>query len=87
MLLKRTGWLVNHKRVERIRREDNLLCVAKRRSSGDDGFAASVPAVSEPGADGGADDGQSALGGRHYLCSTGRSSSIWRWFWMPSVGG
>jgi len=30
VLLKRSGWPVNHKRVERIRREDNLLCVAKR---------------------------------------------------------
>jgi len=30
VLLKRSGWAVNHKRVERIRREDNLLCVAKR---------------------------------------------------------
>lgn len=30
VLLKRAGWRVNHKRVERIRREDNLLCVPKR---------------------------------------------------------
>jgi len=30
VLLKREGWAVNHKRVARIRREDNLLCVAKR---------------------------------------------------------
>ena len=30
VLLKRSGWPVNHKRVERIRREDNLLCVPKR---------------------------------------------------------
>ena len=30
VLLKRSGWAVNHKRVERIRREDNLLCVPKR---------------------------------------------------------
>jgi putative transposase len=30
VLLKRSGWAVNHKRVERIRREDNLLCVVKR---------------------------------------------------------
>jgi transposase InsO family protein len=27
--LQRTGWAVNHKRVARIRREDNLLCVPK----------------------------------------------------------
>jgi len=31
VLLKREGWAVNHKRVERLRQEDNLLCVAKRR--------------------------------------------------------
>ncbi len=30
VLLRRSGWPVNHKRVERIRREDNLLCVPKR---------------------------------------------------------
>jgi transposase InsO family protein len=30
VLLRRAGWPVNHKRVERIRREDNLLCVPKR---------------------------------------------------------
>ncbi len=28
--LQRMGWAVNHKRVARIRREDNLLCVPKR---------------------------------------------------------
>ena len=30
MLLKRSGWPVNHKRVQRMRREDNLLCVPKQ---------------------------------------------------------
>jgi len=29
VLLHREGWAVNHKRVARIRREDNLLCVPK----------------------------------------------------------
>ena len=28
--LQRAGWAVNHKRVARIRREDNLLCVPKK---------------------------------------------------------
>lgn len=28
-LLRREGWLVNHKRVQRIMREDNLLCLRK----------------------------------------------------------
>jgi putative transposase len=29
--LRRQGWVVNHKRVRRIMREDNLLCLRKRR--------------------------------------------------------
>jgi transposase InsO family protein len=29
VLLRRAGWAVNHKRVQRIRREDNLLCLMK----------------------------------------------------------
>ncbi len=29
-LLRRDGWWVNHKRVVRLRREDNLLCLARR---------------------------------------------------------
>jgi transposase InsO family protein len=29
--LKRQGWVVNHKRVGRILREDNLLCLRKRK--------------------------------------------------------
>jgi transposase InsO family protein len=29
VLLRRTGWMVNHKRVQRLRAEDNLLCVPK----------------------------------------------------------
>ena len=30
VLLKRSGWLVNHKRVQRLRAADNLLCVPKQ---------------------------------------------------------
>jgi putative transposase len=30
VLLQRSGWVVNRKRVQRIRREDNLLCVPKQ---------------------------------------------------------
>ena len=29
--LRRRGWEINHKRVHRIMREDNLLCVRKRK--------------------------------------------------------
>jgi putative transposase len=31
VLLKRAGWAVNHKRIERMRADDNLLCIPKRR--------------------------------------------------------
>jgi transposase InsO family protein len=41
--LKRRGWAVNHKRVYRLMREDNLLCLRKRKfivtSQSDHGFA------------------------------------------------
>jgi transposase InsO family protein len=41
--LKRRGWAVNHKRVYRLMREDNLLCLRKRKfivtSETDHGFA------------------------------------------------
>jgi putative transposase len=30
VLLKRSGWTVNHKRVQRLRAEDNLLCVPRQ---------------------------------------------------------
>jgi putative transposase len=30
VLLQRAGWAVNHKRVQRLRQEDNLLCVVKK---------------------------------------------------------
>jgi putative transposase len=30
VLLQRAGWAVNHKRVQRLRREDNLLCVTAK---------------------------------------------------------
>ena len=30
VLLRRVGWAVNHKRVQRLRRTDNLLCVTGR---------------------------------------------------------
>ena len=29
--LRRQGWTVNHKRVRRLMREDNLLCLRKRK--------------------------------------------------------
>jgi len=29
--LRRRGWTVNHKRVRRIMREDNLLCLRRRK--------------------------------------------------------
>ena len=32
--LRRRGWKVNHKRVHRIMREDNLLCLRRRKFVG-----------------------------------------------------
>jgi transposase InsO family protein len=53
--LKRRGWEVNHKRVRRIMREDNLLCLRRRRfvSTTDSGHGYAVypnlAAEMEPG--------------------------------------
>ena len=41
--LQRAGWAVNHKRVARIRREDNLLCVPKLSDSFPEGHRKITP--------------------------------------------
>ena len=38
--LQARGWDVNRKRVQRLLREDNLLCVTKRKVGGDHRFRA-----------------------------------------------
>jgi hypothetical protein len=63
VLLKRSGFAVNHKRVQRLRAEDNLLCVPKAGvPAGDDGQPASFRDLSEPGAPAYSHDSQPALG-------------------------
>lgn len=49
VLLQRSGWSVNKKRVLRLMREDNLLCVAAKFRAGDDGLPAWLAGVSQSG--------------------------------------
>ena len=69
--LRRQGWMVNPKRVYRLLREDNLLCVRKRKFvvTTDSNHNRQVyPNLAER------DDAQRhqpALGGRHHLHSAG----------------
>ena len=65
--LRRRGWKVNPKRVYRIMREDNLLCVRKRKFvvTTDSNHGRKVyPNLAAPD---GADRRRPALGGRHHL--------------------
>ena len=69
--LRRRGWTVNPKRVYRIMREDNLLCVRKRKFvvTTDSNHGRKVyPNLARRH---GADRYQPALGGRHHLHSAG----------------
>ncbi len=47
--LKRRGWAVNHKRVYRVMREDNLLCLRRRKFVVTTELGASLAGVSELG--------------------------------------
>ena len=47
--LQPRGFAVNHKRVLRLMRDDNLLCVRGTSLRGHDRFAAQPAGVSEPG--------------------------------------
>ena len=86
--LQQRGFDVNHKRVLRMMREDNLLCVRRRSIRGDDRLAAQPAGLSEPGsAQTEADGDQSALGRGHHLHPAAQPSScIWRWCWTRSRG-
>jgi hypothetical protein len=73
--------LVNHKRVLRIMREDNLLAVQPRAVRGDHGCRSRVRGLSEPGQSHETDGDESALGSGHHLypsaegvCLPGRNS-------------
>ena len=48
--LQRRGWAVNHKRVYRLMREDNLLCLRKRKFVVTTDSSAWASGISEPGA-------------------------------------
>ena len=69
--LRRQGWTVNPKRVYRLLREDNLLCVRKRKFVVTTDSNHGRQGLSEPGGRDGADRHQPALGGRHHLHSAG----------------
>ncbi len=72
-LLRRQGEVVNAKRVRRLMREDNLLCVSRRSFvPATTELAPSLGGLSQPGALDGSNSDQSALGGRHHLCPAGR---------------
>ena len=70
--LKARGWEVNRKRVQRLMREDNLLCVAKRKFVVTTDSNHELEGLSESGRQDGADRRGSALGGRHHLHPAGR---------------
>ena len=72
------GWRVNPKRVYRLMREDNLLCVRRAEVRGHDRFQPRAQGLSEPGAGHDPDRDRSALAGRYHLhpaCAT--SSCSW----------
>ena len=45
--LKRAGWIINHKRVRRIMREESRLVPIKAALCSHDGFAASLSGLSQ----------------------------------------
>ncbi len=84
--LRRRGMPVNHKRVARLMREDNLLAVQPRafvvttglRSTRTRGFNLGQPHE--------ADGRQPALGGRHHLHPTAPGVRALAAYWMRSRG-
>ena len=67
--LRRRGMLVNHKRVWRMMREDNLLAVQPKAFVTTTDSNQALEIYLEPGAADDADGNRSALGGRHHLHS------------------
>ena len=53
--LKRRGWAVNHKRVYRLMREDNLPCLRRAQVCGYNRPQPRTAGVSQPGSGHGAD--------------------------------
>ena len=70
--LRREGRLVNHKRVLRLLREDNLLALRKKRFHHDNRQPASLASVAQPSALDQARRPQSTLGCRHHLSAVAR---------------
>ena len=65
--LRERGWLVNPKRVYRLMREDNLLCLRKRKFAITTDSNHTLQGVPEPGAGHGSDRHQSTVAGRYHL--------------------
>ena len=77
--LRRRGWAVNHKRVYRLMRQDNLLCLRRRKFVVTTDSGARPAGVSQLGPRADADRPRSALGGRYHLHPAASwSSSTWR---------
>ena len=51
--LGRRGLVINHKRVLRLMREDNLLCLRKKRFRATTNSNHALPGLSQPGANSG----------------------------------
>ena len=86
--LQQRGFEVNHKRVLRMMREDNLLCVRRRAFRGHDRLAAQPAGLSEPGARDDSPRRSTSSGSPTsptFACA--RSSCTWRWCWTRSRGG
>ena len=70
--LQRMGWAVNHKRVARIRREDNLLCMPRQRSARRRRIGVIVACLANLARHMCPDGGESTLGSGHHLYKDGR---------------
>ena len=68
--LRRRGWTSNRQRVQRLRREDNLLSL-RRQTSAHDRFEPHADGLSELGSRAYSGGAEPALGGRHHLPSAG----------------
>ena len=68
-LLRREGQLVNHKRVLRLMREDNLLCLRRRKYVFTTDSAHSLPIYPNLARRVKLTKAQPVVGGRHYIYS------------------
>ena len=98
--LRRCGLPVNRKRVQRVMREDNLLCLRQHKFVATTPLRPRVESVSEPRGRAGGERCQPALAGRYHLhpvagrvhllrgvlhaFAGGRSAGRWIARWKPS---